>query len=308
MIQNRLSKSFSKMKKWLNRENIAAYRLYDKDIPEYPFIVDVFPPYAIVYEQGAKLDKDDQRPREKFEEISLALQEVLNLSKENIIYKQRGKKQGLEQYEKIENKKQTFVIEENGAKFIINPFDYLDPGLFLDHRPMRKEIRQMAKGKSFLNLFAYTGSVSVAAALGGAQCTTVDLSNTYIKWAKDNFLENGLDPEKHKFIKTDVLEYVKQLKSYQFDLIFIDPPTFSNSKSMKFNFEVEKDHEWLLKSLGKSLKKNGIIIFSNNKKNFKISPELSKSFSVIDISYKSIPQDFRNKKIHQCFELRKLNA
>jgi 23S rRNA (guanine2445-N2)-methyltransferase / 23S rRNA (guanine2069-N7)-methyltransferase len=197
-------------------------------------------------------------------------------------------------------------VTEYGAKFLVNLRDYLDTGLFLDHRVTRLAIQQQAKGKKVLNLFAYTGTASVHAALGGAlSVTTVDMSNTYLDWAKRNFLINGLDGKAYQFVQDNCLDWLKGCKN-QFDLIFVDPPTFSNSKRMEDTWDVQRDHVKLLTMVGRCLAPNGKVIFSNNKRRFKIDKaELEEAGWIIkDISAQSLPEDFkRNPNIHVCFEL-----
>jgi 23S rRNA (cytosine1962-C5)-methyltransferase/23S rRNA (guanine2445-N2)-methyltransferase / 23S rRNA (guanine2069-N7)-methyltransferase len=189
-------------------------------------------------------------------------------------------------------------------------WDYLDTGLFLDHRPIRYQFLKKSKDKNFLNLFCYTASVSVMAAVGGARTYSVDMSKTYLEWAKENFKLNNLDISLHKFVEEDVLQYIEninrklELQNY-FDTIFLDPPTFSNSKSMKTDFDVERDQNWLVENVIKLLKPDGVLYFSNNKRDFKLSPELSSRFKVKTITKDTIPVDFHDMKIHHCFEIKK---
>jgi 23S rRNA (cytosine1962-C5)-methyltransferase/23S rRNA (guanine2445-N2)-methyltransferase / 23S rRNA (guanine2069-N7)-methyltransferase len=305
MIKNRLKKTYRHLSKWAKKHEIEAFRLYDKDIPEFPYFIDLYKDHAVVYERGKALDIDDPRPSDNFTIISDALEEVAQITQENIVLKARTRQKGSAQYGQISNKNKFFPILEHGTPLLVNLWDYLDTGLFLDHRPLRQMIHKMAKNKRFLNLFAYTGSVSVFAALGGAHCTTVDLSNTYLSWAKKNFVLNKIDPAGHDFIKADALDYLEgSSKEGVFDLIFLDPPTFSNSKSMDETFEVQRDHRDLIYKTMQRLHPSGLLIFSNNKRGFKIDPSLGKDFKVIEISKKTIPEDFRDMKVHVCFEIR----
>ncbi|WP_374034245.1 class I SAM-dependent methyltransferase [Bdellovibrio bacteriovorus] len=301
MIKNRLEKNYKKLKSWAERAQIEAYRLYDRDIPEYPYIVDIYKDHFLIY------DKSDLRDVEKnhLPHVQEALKALFKCDDSKIVIKKRERQEGLKQYEKLDAKEETFVVRESQALLKVNLYDYLDTGLFLDHRPMRQKVFKSVKDKKFLNLFCYTGSVSVFAALGGAHTTSVDMSQTYLRWAQDNFQLNSLDPAKHNFINADVLDWLRTTKlPNTFDVIFLDPPTFSNSKKMDESFEVERDQEFLVESCMNMLRPEGILYFSNNKRKFKISPALLAKYKVKEITAESIPQDFHDKKIHNCFEIR----
>ncbi|CAE80992.1 class I SAM-dependent methyltransferase [Bdellovibrio bacteriovorus] len=301
MIKNRLEKNYKKLKNWAERAQIEAYRLYDRDIPEYPYIVDIYKDHFLIY------DKSDLRDLEKnhLPHVQEALKALFKCDDSKIVIKKRERQEGLKQYEKLDAKEETFVVRESQALLKVNLYDYLDTGLFLDHRPMRQKVFKSVKDKKFLNLFCYTGSVSVFAALGGAITTSVDMSQTYLRWAQENFQLNNLDPAKHNFINADVLEWLRNTKSPNtFDVIFLDPPTFSNSKKMDDTFEVERDQEFLVESCMNMLRPEGILYFSNNKRKFKISPAVLSKYKVKEITAESIPQDFHDKKIHNCFEIR----
>ncbi|MGE9745647.1 class I SAM-dependent methyltransferase [Bdellovibrio bacteriovorus] len=301
MIKNRLEKNYKKLKSWAERAQIEAYRLYDRDIPEYPYIVDIYKDHFLIY------DKSDLRDLEKnhLPHVQEALKALFKCDDSKIVIKKRERQEGLKQYEKLDAKEETFVVRESQALLKVNLYDYLDTGLFLDHRPMRQKVFKSVKDKKFLNLFCYTGSVSVFAALGGAITTSVDMSQTYLRWAQENFQLNNLDPAKHNFINADVLEWLRNTKSPNtFDVIFLDPPTFSNSKKMDDTFEVERDQEFLVESCMNMLRPEGILYFSNNKRKFKISPAVLSKYKVKEITAESIPQDFHDKKIHNCFEIR----
>lgn len=301
MIKNRLEKNYKKLKNWAERAQIEAYRLYDRDIPEYPYIVDIYKDHFLIY------DKSDLRDLEKnhLPHVQEALKALFKCDDSKIVIKKRERQEGLKQYEKLDAKEETFVVRESQALLKVNLYDYLDTGLFLDHRPMRQKVFKSVKDKKFLNLFCYTGSVSVFAALGGATTTSVDMSQTYLRWAQENFQLNNLDPAKHNFINADVLEWLRNTKSPNtFDVIFLDPPTFSNSKKMDDTFEVERDQEFLVESCMNMLRPEGILYFSNNKRKFKISPAVLSKYKVKEITAESIPQDFHDKKIHNCFEIR----
>ena len=303
ILQNRLIKNKKKLKSYLKRNNISCFRLYDKDIPEYPYIIDIYDESALIYEKGKRLSEDEQILRnEHLNDAKEALINGLNIKEENIILKIREKKQGANQYTKLDKTSKKVVVKESGLRFLVNFHDYLDTGLFLDHRPLRNEIREIAQNKKVLNLFAYTGSISIYAASGGARVTTVDLSKTYISWAQENFQLNDFKNIDHDFIVSDVFEYLKEC-SKGFDIIIIDPPSFSNSKKIDSIFDVQRDHRGLIELAAKRLNKDGVIYFSNNFRKFKIDEEILSSFKVKDISFQSIPEDFRDKKIHQCFKI-----
>jgi len=232
----------------------------------------------------------------------------LGVNSDQVFLKIRKKQRSTDQYEKHDDQGRFHIIEEGGCKLLVNFEDYLDTGLFLDHRPIRLLIQQQAKNKRFLNLFAYTGSATVHAAVGGAKSTTtVDMSNTYIEWAKKNMALNKNTGE-HEFIQADCLEWLaneaKELDGRQYDLIFLDPPTFSNSKRMDDVFDIQNDHVQLIKNAIALLATEGVLYFSTNFRRFKIDlPGLSE-LSVVDISAKTIPEDFsRNPRIHYCWKI-----
>ena len=306
---NRLLKNMKRLDKWAKREDIQCYRLYDADLPEYNVAIDRYNEYLIIQEYRAPKEIDAQKVRRRFLDIVSTTRYLLDLTDDQLIIKVRERQKGRQQYEKLDSKKQRLVVQEGPAKIIVNLQDYLDTGLFLDHRPTRLRIGTMAKGKDFLNLFCYTATASIHAALGGAKSTTsVDMSNTYLSWGQENFTENGIQG-KHEFIQQDCIKWLQHAHE-MYDLIFIDPPTFSNSKRMSDVFDVQDDHLALLTSASERVNPNGEIIFSNNKRGFKLDIEAIKAlgFYVKDISKASIPEDFKgNEKIHQCWLLTKHN-
>lgn len=300
-IQNRIEKNYKHRAKWARKAGLESFRVYEKDIPEFPFIVDVYKDHAVIFEK-----RDSEIDAEKFDHFNFiisAVKNVMNLPEEKIIIKSRMKQKGATQYEKLEERNEFFPVKEYQAEFLVNLHDYLDTGLFLDHRPIRQIIFNEAKGKKFLNLFSYTGSVSVMAALGGAShVTSVDLSGTYQEWARKNFEHNKLSLKEHNFIVQSALEYLEKSVN-KFDLIFLDPPTFSNSKKMDDDFEVEKDQEFLVKNCLRLLNPGGTLYFSNNKRKFKLDPIISEISDVQDITDSTIPLDFRDGKIHHCYKI-----
>jgi 23S rRNA (cytosine1962-C5)-methyltransferase len=301
MIKNRIDKNHKKLKAWAGRHQIEAYRVYDRDIPEYPYIVDLYKDYVLIYDKTSFLDQN----KNFLPHVLEAVQILFKTPPEKIIVKKRERQEGLKQYEKISETDQSFVVREEQAKLKVNLHDYLDTGLFLDHRPIRQRIFKEAKGKKFLNLFCYTGSVSVFAALGGAQTTNVDMSKTYIGWAQDNFQLNNIDLGAHRFLVENALQWMNENRNQpQWDVIFLDPPTFSNSKKMTDSFEVERDQGFLIDTAMSLLKPGGTLYFSTNMRKFKLEERFKHDLAVRDITLDSIPQDFHDKKIHQCFEIR----
>lgn len=307
MIENRIQKNISKLKPWAEKYQIQAYRIYDRDIPEFPFIVDRYNEFLVVYDKSQLIDAE----KNHLPLLMDALKNIFGVDDSKIIYKQRRQQKGVDQYQKLGTENRKIIVKENGIPLYINLWDYLDTGLFLDHRPMRYQFSKKQSGKKFLNLFCYTGSVSVMAAMGGATTYSVDMSKTYLEWAQENFKLNKLDLKNHFFFEEDALEFIKDYSEHPdfrggFDTIFLDPPTFSNSKKMDTTFEVERDQDLLVENVMKLLKPNGILYFSNNKRDFKISTELVKKYQIKNITPQTIPIDFHDQKIHHCFEIRNL--
>ena len=305
---NRLQKNIKKIEKWAKQQGLDAYRLYDADLPEYNLAVDRYADHIVVQEYAAPKNIDENKARQRLLDAVNATLNVTGIETKKLILKVRQKQKGTNQYEKLANKGEYFYVNEYGAKLWVNLTDYLDTGLFLDHRLTRKMLGEMAQGKDFLNLFAYTGSATVHAALGKAKSTTtVDMSNTYLNWAEQNLLLNDIEGKQHKLIQADCLQWLEKCDR-QFDLIFVDPPTFSNSKRMEDSWDVQRDHIKLMTNLKRILRPNGTIVFSNNKRGFKMDfaklEELG--LSAVEISHKTLPLDFeRNKQIHNCWLLQK---
>ena len=301
---NRLQKNIKKISKWAKQQGLDAYRLYDADLPEYNLAVDRYADYIVVQEYAAPKNIDENKARQRLVDAVTATLHVTGVETNKLILKVRQKQKGTNQYEKLANKGEYFYVNEYGVQLWVNLTDYLDTGLFLDHRLTRKMIGELAKGKDFLNLFAYTGSATVHAALGGAESTTtIDMSNTYLNWAEQNLILNDIEGKQHKLIQVDCLQWLEKCDR-QFDLIFVDPPTFSNSKRMEESWDVQRDHVKLMSNLKRVLSNNGTIVFSNNKRGFKMNlvalEELG--LSAVEISHKTLPLDFeRNKQIHNCW-------
>ncbi|MCW7547391.1 bifunctional 23S rRNA (guanine(2069)-N(7))-methyltransferase RlmK/23S rRNA (guanine(2445)-N(2))-methyltransferase RlmL [Photorhabdus sp. APURE] len=304
---NRLRKNEKKLTNWAKQQGINCYRLYDADLPEYNVAVDRYADKVVIQEYAPPKSVDANKARQRLFDVISATMQVLGLSSNQLILKTRQRQKGKSQYERMAEKREFFLVNEYDAKFWVNLTDYLDTGLFLDHRIARKMLGEMSEGKDFLNLFAYTGSATVHAGLGGARSTTtVDMSRTYLEWAERNLQANGLTGRQHRLIQADCLAWLAR-SSEQFDLIFIDPPTFSNSKRMEDAFDVQRDHIILMKQLKRLLRRGGTLMFSNNKRGFKMDfAELEKVGLVAEeITNKTQSQDFaRNRQIHNCWLLR----
>ncbi len=307
---NRLAKNLKKMQRWIKQQNTDCYRIYDADLPDFNVAIDKYSDWLVVQEYAAPKDVPEQKARKRLHEVLITLPSVTGISADKIVLKTRKQQKGSAQYQKVAQKKQQLIVHENGAKFIVNLTDYLDTGLFLDHRSTRLKIQQMARNKTVLNLFAYTGSVSVHAGLGGARSvTTVDMSKTYIDWAKENIKLNQLT-NANEFVQADCLTWLSQHQQ-QYDLIFIDPPSFSNSKRMSDTWDVQRDYLKLISDASKCLTEQGTIVFSNNLRSFKLDEQAvqNQGFAVKDITRETIPEDFkRNTKIHHCWILNKITS
>jgi 23S rRNA (guanine2445-N2)-methyltransferase / 23S rRNA (guanine2069-N7)-methyltransferase len=308
MFANRLKKNAKQLKRWLKKEDVTCYRLYDADMPEYALAVDVYGQWVHVQEYQAPETVDPGKARERLNAALGVIPAVLDVPRENVYLKVRRKRSGGSQYGKLDQRGTLREVQEGGLRFLVNLTDYLDTGLFLDHAPTRRIIREEAHGRRFLNLFAYTGAATVYAADGGAASTlTVDLSNTYLDWARQNMSLNGFKGQDHAFITADCLGWISRCHG-RFDLIFLDPPTFSNSKSMNGNFDIQRDHGELINSVVNLLDPGGVLIFSNNHRRFKMDEDLlfSADLDVSDISKNTFDPDFsRNKKIHNCWRIQK---
>ena len=301
---NRLRKNVKKLEKWARQEGIECYRLYDADLPDYNVAVDRYADWVVVQEYAAPKTIDAQKARQRLFDIIAATIHVLGIATNKLVLKTRERQKGNNQYQKMNEKGDFIEVSEYNARLWVNLTDYLDTGLFLDHRIARRMLGQMSKGKDFLNLFAYTGSASVHAGLGGARSTTtVDMSRTYLEWAERNLRLNGLSGRAHRLIQADCLGWLQETDE-QFDLIFIDPPTFSNSKRMEESFDVQRDHMRLMEDLKRLMRKGGTIMFSNNKRGFRMDLDgLAKlGLKAQEITQKTQSQDFaRNRQIHNCW-------
>jgi 23S rRNA (guanine2445-N2)-methyltransferase / 23S rRNA (guanine2069-N7)-methyltransferase len=302
---NRLRKNIKRLKPWIKRSNTNAYRIYDADLPHYNLAIDIYNDWIVVQEYAPPKDVPEEKAKQRMQEALIHIPKVLGIPSSKMSVKVRRQNKGKEQYEKVAQKGQRVIVQEHEAQFYINPTDYLDVGLFLDHRDTRLLFKQHCANKDVLNLFGYTGSVSVHAAQGKAKSvTTVDMSNTYLDWAKDNFALNKINGP-FQFVQADCLKWLTRQHG-KYDLMFIDPPSFSNSKRMDDTWDVQRDYVSLLSDAKDCLKEGGKIFFSTNLRQFKIDQEAVKAlgFSIEDITQKSIPEDFkRNPKIHKCWIL-----
>ncbi|MFU0869919.1 bifunctional 23S rRNA (guanine(2069)-N(7))-methyltransferase RlmK/23S rRNA (guanine(2445)-N(2))-methyltransferase RlmL [Kluyvera sichuanensis] len=301
---NRLRKNLKKYEKWAKQEGIECYRLYDADLPEYNVAVDRYADWVVVQEYAPPKTVDANKARQRLFDIIAATIAVLGIAPNKLVLKTRERQKGKNQYQKMNEKGDFMEVSEYNARLWVNLTDYLDTGLFLDHRIARRMLGEMSKGKDFLNLFSYTGSASVHAGLGGARSTTtVDMSRTYLEWAERNLRLNGLTGRAHRLMQADVLAWLRDTDE-QFDVIFIDPPTFSNSKRMEDAFDVQRDHLRLMKDLKRLLRKGGTIMFSNNKRGFRMDHDglAELGLKAQDITQKTQSQDFaRNRQIHNCW-------
>lgn len=303
MFANRLQKNLKTLGKWARQQGISCYRVYDADMPEFAVAIDLYAGWAHVQEYQAPKSISEDKAAERLQDVLAALPQVLGIPREQIVLKQRQRQTGKQQYQRMDQQGRFMPVQEGAVKLLVNLTDYLDTGLFLDHRPMRLRIAREAAGKRVLNLFCYTASVTVHAAVGGARRTTsVDLSNTYLDWAKRNLALNGLS-DLHQLVRADVMQWLAECRE-QYELIFIDPPTFSNSKRMDDVFDVQRDHVALLEMAMARLAPGGVLYFSNNFRRFKLDPQLEEQFVVDDISQQTIDRDFaRNPKIHRTWRL-----
>jgi 23S rRNA (guanine2445-N2)-methyltransferase / 23S rRNA (guanine2069-N7)-methyltransferase len=305
MFANRLRKNARQLRRWPTRKNITCYRLYDRDIPEVPLAVDLYEGHLHIAEYDRPHDRTAAQHADWLELIASTAGEVMEIAPANIHLKRRERQKGTEQYNKFGDAGCVTTVHEGGLEFEVNLSDYLDTGLFLDHRITRNMVREEAEGKRVLNLFGYTGAFTVYAAAGGASATmTVDLSRTYLTWANRNLLANRLASEIHDFARVDAMAFLREAdREKKYDLAIIDPPTFSNSKRTDDVFDVQRDHVTMLRATHELMSPGGVIYFSTNSRRFKLAGEAMVGFDIQDISAKTIPEDFRNKRIHQCWRM-----
>ncbi|RLT93503.1 bifunctional 23S rRNA (guanine(2069)-N(7))-methyltransferase RlmK/23S rRNA (guanine(2445)-N(2))-methyltransferase RlmL [Ketobacter sp.] len=304
-LLNRIKKNLKGLQKWIEREQVLAYRLYDADIPEYNMAIDWYNGHLHVQEYAPPKSVSPEKAEQRLQDALDSLKAFFALPHSRLHVKSRQRQKGKQQYQKLGESKRMLPMDEAGALILVNLDDYLDTGLFLDHRPTRIRLQELAKNTRFLNLFCYTAAATVHAAIGGAKRTTsVDMSATYLNWARNNLYLNGCSESHHQLVRSDCMAWLKQCHD-QFDLIFVDPPTFSNSKRMQGYFDVQKSQVELLDLAMKRLEPGGLLIFSNNFNRFELEPELMERYDVTDVTQASLPPDFaRGKPIHRCWEFR----
>ncbi len=308
MFRNRLTKVYRHLGKQAKRQGVSCYRLYDHDLPEFPLCIEVYGEKLYVAEYKRRHGMTEEAHDAWMEKTLEVAGEVLGIDKINVFLKLRQRKPGrLGQYQKFDAIQHEFEVEENGLKFFVNLSDYLDTGLFLDHRLTRQQVRGLCRGKKILNLFAYTGSFSVYAAAGGAsEVVTVDLSKTYLNWADRNLALNGFsDISSYKTVHADVKQYLKTIPSASFDLIVMDPPTFSNSKRMEDILDIQRDHAELINDCLAALKPGGQLFFSTNFRKFVLEPDKIHTKQIKDITRSTTPFDFEGRLFRYCYLITK---
>ncbi|HYC09704.1 MAG TPA: bifunctional 23S rRNA (guanine(2069)-N(7))-methyltransferase RlmK/23S rRNA (guanine(2445)-N(2))-methyltransferase RlmL [Steroidobacteraceae bacterium] len=314
MFANRLVKNLKRLRGWTLREGISCYRIYDADMPEYAFAIDLYQviepqeTWLYVQEYAAPPEIELEAVRRRRGEVLASLPEATGVAPARISVRTRRRTRRGEQYGKLGEQAHFHTILEGGLRFEVNFADYLDTGIFLDQRITRRRLREAARGGRFLNLFAYTGTATVYAAAGGASATTtVDMSRTYLEWAQRNLARNELGGAAHRFVQADCLKWLEEAAGgkARYDLVFLDPPTFSNSSRMEGVLDVARDHPGLIDGCAQLLADAGAIVFSTNAQRFRLAPELGQRYHVSDLSAATLPADFaRNPRIHSCFEIR----
>jgi 23S rRNA (cytosine1962-C5)-methyltransferase len=306
MFRNRLEKVFRHLSKQARRQGISCYRVYDHDLPEFPFLIEIYGPRLYVSEYKRRHGLGDDEHEAWLQGCREVMSEVLGIAPDQIFIRIRQRKEGRQgQYQKIDEAKNESIVEENGLQFIVNLTDYLDTGLFLDHRTTRQMVRDLSKEKRVLNLFCYTGSFSVYAAAGGAsKVVSVDLSRTYLNWAARNMELNFPGSARHDVVHADVLRYLKTLPPQSFDIIIMDPPTFSNSKRMEDFLDIQRDHVELINDCMNLLDKDGVLFFSTNFTKFQLDSGKIRASEIKDITKATTPFDFP-KMNRPCFRVLK---
>jgi 23S rRNA (guanine2445-N2)-methyltransferase / 23S rRNA (guanine2069-N7)-methyltransferase len=315
MFANRLRKNLQRLGKQARRENVGCWRMYDADMPEYSLAVDLYTGagpdegqrWLYVQEYAAPQTVDPVAARRRREEALAVLPEVTGIALDHVHLRTRKRQKDGGQYSKVNRREEFHVVEEAGLKVQVNLDDYLDTGLFLDHRKTRQRLGAAASGARFLNLFCYTGVATLHAAAGGATSSlSIDLSRTYLDWARANLDLNGFAADRHGLLQADCLQWLSDQQGRPaFDLIFLDPPTFSNSARMQGVLDVQRDHAVLIGQCMGLLSPQGLLVFSTNAQKFALDPGVSEQFRVADISPATLPFDFQgNPRIHRCFELR----
>lgn len=314
MFANRVRKNLKTLRKWADRNKVLAYRVYDADMPEYALAIDYYHTleageWLVVNEYAAPKTVNAAKAKRRLYEAMSVLPEVFGITADKVVYKIRQKQKGSSQYEKLEERKDYFTTIENNTKIRVNFTDYLDTGLFLDHRDVRALVAKLSKGKDLLNLFCYTATATAQAALAGAKNSiSVDMSKTYLYWAKHNFMTNNIDLRNHQLVQEDVVAWLRNPPQMApFDVIFLDPPSFSTSKRMEGVLDIQRDHVELIEQAGALLASGGVLVFSNNMQKFKLDTDALSGWQIEDITRKTLPEDFkRSPKIHQAWLMAKI--
>lgn len=308
MLRNRLKKNMKTIGQWARKQGIGCYRLYDADMPEFALAIDVYEGRVHIQEYAAPKSVDERSAKERLAEALAVIPDAIGVEREDMVCKQRQRQAGTSQYEKQSASGEFFNVHEHGCVLKVNLKDYLDTGLFLDHRPVRHWIQQHASGKRFLNLFCYTGAATVHAAMGGAtRSLSLDMSKTYVNWAQENLVLNGADASHHRVEQADCMAWLagKPTNDQRFDLIFMDPPTFSNSARMAGVLDIQKDHGRLIRQAMQRLTSEGLLIFSTNFRRFKLDESLDEEFAIEEVTRDTLDRDFqRNARIHRCWHIR----
>jgi 23S rRNA (guanine2445-N2)-methyltransferase / 23S rRNA (guanine2069-N7)-methyltransferase len=302
---NRLRNRARHFRRWPTKRGITCYRLYERDVPDVPLVVDRYEDALHVAEFERPHERSPAQHADWLDLMSRTAAEVLEVPRDRVFVKHRDRQRGASQYQRVDDRRAELAVREGGLKFLVNLSDYVDTGLFLDHRNTRQMVRDAAAGKRFLNLFAYTGAFTVYAAAGGAVATTtVDKSATYIEWARRNMELNGFTGKEHQRIRSDIRAFPESLLARdQWDLAVVDPPTFSNTKDLEDDWDVQRDHAELLQRLARHISPGGIVFFSNNFRRFKLDEQALTDYTIRNITRQTIPEDFRNERIHQCWKL-----
>ena len=313
MLENRLRKNAAHRQKWARRVGVTCYRLYERDIPEIPLVIDWYEGRIHVAERARPNTDDMDAPthRDWVTAMTGGIMRALAVAEDRVYVKRRERQRGTQQYTHLAQTGERIEVKEGQARLWVNLRDYLDTGLFLDHRPLRMRVGAEASGKRVLNLFCYTAAFSVHAALGGAEATTsVDLSPTYIDWARDNFRLNGMDLVKNRLVRADILRWLQDpvVSADRYDLIVVDPPTFSNSARMEGVFDVQRDHGDLLWRLGAMLSPTGCLYFSTNFQRFRLDEGSLSGLVAADITAETVPEDFREQRIHRAWRITRTGA
>ena len=307
MFRNRLEKVYRHLGKQARKQEVSCFRLYDHDLPDFPLLIEVYESHLYVSEYKRNHGMDDVAHEQWLEECKRVMSDVIRIDPEKIFLKIRQRKPGRGgQYQRLDEEGNEFIVSENGLKFIVNLSDYLDTGLFLDHRNTRQMVREISSGKNVLNLFSYTGSFSTYAAAGGARkVLSVDLSKTYLQWGERNLQLNFPDYSTHESVHADVKQFLKTIAPESFDLIIMDPPTFSNSKRMEDFLDIQRDHAGLINDCMVCLREEGLLFFSTNFTKFRLDTEKISAKEIKDITRQTTPFDFEGKLKRQCFRIKK---